>query len=106
MQRRSGSVSTQCAHRANHRFRLEHHARTAAERHVVHLAVPALGVRAQVVHRQLDVTGGDRSPDHTDAERARKHLGKDGEHVEAHHTVSSVHGVTVTVPPATSTAVT
>ncbi len=69
---------------------------TAAERHVVHLAMPALGVGAQVVHVQLHVAGRERAPDHTDTERTREHLGKDREHVKADHTVSSVHGVTVT----------
>ena len=71
MQRRPGLGVAQCTHGADHRFRLEHHARAAAERHVVDLSVRALGVRAQVVHRQLDVAGGDRSPDHADAERAQ-----------------------------------
>ena len=79
---------------------------TATEGHVVHLTMPALGVGAQVVHLQLDVSGCEGAPDHTDTERTREHLGKDREHVKADHTVSSVHGVTVTVPAATSTDVT
>ena len=68
--------------------------------------MPALGVLAQVVHSQVDVAGCERAPDHTDTKRTREYLGEDREHVKADHTVSSVHGVTVIVPDATSTAVT
>ncbi len=96
----------QRAHRAYHRFRLEHHARPSAERDVVDLAMPAFGVRAKVVHGQLHVAGSERTADHADAERTREHLGKDREHVEADHTVSSIHGATVIVPASTSIAIT
>ena len=107
MQRRSGSVSRNGAHCADQRLRLEHHAGTAAERHVVHLAVPALAVRAEVVHVQLDVTRGDRPSDNTDAERSRKHLGKDRDaRGSGSHRSPRCHGVTVTVPAAMSMPVT
>src|ERR1019366_8687984 len=96
----------QRAHGPDHWFRLEHHARAPAELHVIHLTMPSLGVLAQIVHHHLDVPGRERAPDDADTQRAREHIGKDGEHVKADHTVSSVHGTTVIVPAATSTEVT
>ncbi len=92
--------------RANQRFGFEDHSRTATKLHVIHLAVTAFRVFAEVVDGEFDIARVERAPDDTDAEGPGKHLGKDGEHVEPHHTVSSVHGVTVTVPAATSTEVT
>ena len=94
-----------CTNRADHRFGFEDHARAASEGFVIHLAMPALGMRAEVVHDELDIPRVKRAPDHTDVERAREHLGEYGENVKADHTVSSLHGVTVSVPAATSIAV-
>ena len=55
---------------------------------------------------ELDIARADRPSDNADAEWSREYLGKDRDDVKADHTLSSCHGVTVSVPPGISIAVT
>ena len=75
-------------HRPKERLRLQHHARPAAKRHVVHDAMPIGRVVPKVVHRDVEHSALDRAPDHPLAQRRLHHRGEDGDDVDFHRGAS------------------
>ena len=70
--------------RAEERLRLQHHPRPAAERRVVHDAVPVRREVAQVVDREVDDAALVRPGHDALAREAPNHLGEDRDDVDAH----------------------
>ena len=71
-------------HRFEHGLGLDHHARAAAERHVVDLPVAVVRVVAKVVGMELDEPALDRAADDTLLEYRREHARKDRHDVKSH----------------------
>ena len=65
-----------------HRFRFEHHARTAAIGLIVNLAVAIGGVIAGVVGVQLGDAGMEGATDHPQAAKAVEHLRHQAHHIQ------------------------
>ena len=73
-------------------IRAQHHAGPAAGRGVVDAAVLVGGDGADVARFQFPQAGRQRLAWEADAKRARKHVGKDGQHVDAPHAAGQRRG--------------